>query len=195
MSVRCNNGFVHAFSYHEKQLRDPLLVILERSKTLKVDRISKTPTRKLDKPSDDIAQFLKNQQTKQEIESMHELCSEIRSALGKTRNLNQSRCKMLYPKYKNTIHSEHVENVIDRVNETYESCIIRKQKNKSENSTLEEQENLVKTPKTFIKSIHENYENLMKTRGTRVIDDVRHYTIALQNIDRRIHELSNAFQE
>lgn len=204
MSLRCNDGFVSAFSYREKQLRNPLYVILERSKTIKVDTISKRSTKKMGPAHDDIQQFLKNQAIQQEIESIHEVCDEIRSALSKTRDLNKNRSRMLYPKYKNTIHGEHVDKVIDRVNDAYESCIIRKIKStkketknsiESEKSNAEDKESVCKKPRTFIKSIHENYEDLMKSRGERVTDEVRHYKTELQNIDRRIFELSKAFHE
>lgn len=191
-----NDRYGYAIAYYQPpHMRDTKLEILERSKRINLPsvrpRIKPEPTRvwKLrETPSD----FLKRKNMEREIEVLHDTCAKAKDLFRKARDFDYNRHEMLFPQYKNSIHSRNVNDVIHDVNDIYEKYL---NKSKSDGNNDEGKISLEEAPKSVISDIHDSCEHKITKRRQDAIHDVQVYCESIDKMYRRIEQLSNAFKE
>jgi hypothetical protein len=188
-----NDRYGYAIAYYPPlHMRDTKLEILERSKRINLPSLRpkcKPEPTKLWKLRETPSDFLKRKNQEREIEVLHDTCEKAKSLFRKARDLDYNRQEMLYPSYKNSIHSRNVNDVIHDVEEIYETCL----KKKSSKNDLEE--NREAKPKSVISDIHASCEHKIEKRRQDAIHDIQAYCESIDKIYKRIEELSNAFKE
>lgn len=179
-------GCAIAFYPPSPHMRDPMLEITERAKRINLPSLRKIkpePTRvwKLrETPSD----FIKRKNMERDIELLHDTCGKAKDLFKKAREYDYNRHEMLFPQYKNSLHSRNVNDVIHDVNAIYEKNLDRA---KSE------------VPQEFHKplivDIHDSSEHKITKRRQDAIHEIQIYRESLDKMFKRIEELSNAFKE
>lgn len=179
-------GYAIAFYPPNAHMRDPKLEIMERAKRINLPsarKIKPEPTRvwKLrETPSD----FIKRKNMERDIEVLHDTCVKAKDLFKKARDYDYNRHEMLFPQYKNSLHSRNVDDVIHDVNEVYE---INLERSKSEVPHEHH--------KPLIVDIHDNFEHKISKRRQDAIHEIQVYRESVDKMYKRIEELSNAFKE
>lgn len=189
-NVVYNDRYGYAIAYYPPlHMRDTKLEIIERSKKINLPsirpRCKPEPTRvwKLrETPSD----FLKRKNIEREIEVLHDTCAKAKDLFKKARDFDHSRNEMLYPSYKNSIHSRNVNDVIHDVNEIYENYL---QESKPVSEDVEHPK------KSVITDIHDSCEHKISKRRKDAIHEIQVYCDSIDKLYQRIEDLSNAFKE
>ena len=180
-----NDRYGYAVAFYPPHMRDPALEIIERSKRINLPSLRKCkpePTRlwKLrETPSD----FIKRKNMERDIEMLHDTCEKAKDLFKRARDFDYNRHEMLFPQYKNSIQSRNVNDVFHDVNKVYEESL-NKVKNKDEchhNVSL-------------IEDIHNSYEHKISKRRQDAIHEIKVYRESIDELNRRIEELSDAFK-
>lgn len=180
-------GYAIAFYPPNSHMRDTSLEIMERAKKINlpsVRKIKPEPTRvwkMRETPSD----FIKRKNMERDIEMLHDTCVKAKDLFKKAREYNYNRHEMLFPSYKNSLHSRNVNDVIRDVNEVYEKNLERAQ------SEAPPQEH----HKPLIEDIHDSSEHKITKRRQDAIHEIQVYRESIDKMYKRIEELSNAFKE
>jgi hypothetical protein len=175
-------GYAIAFYPPNAHMRDPTLEIMERAKRINlpsVRKIKPEPTRvwKLrETPSD----FIKRKNMERDIEVLHDTCVKAKDLFRKARHYDYNRHEMLFPQYKNSLHSRNVDDVIHDVNEVYEDS---------------KPEAPHEPHKPLIVDIHDSSEHKISKRRQDAIHEIQVYRESINKMYKRIEELSNAFKE
>lgn len=189
-----NDRFGYAIAYYNQptHMRDTRLEILERSKKINLPsvrpRCKPEPTRvwKLrETPSD----FLKRKNMEREIEVLHDTCQKAKDLFRKARDFDYNRHEMLFPSYKNSIHSRNVNDVFLEVNDIYENYL-----DKSKVKQISKEGSVLEKPKSVISDIHDSCEHKMTKRRADAIHDLQVYCESIDKMYKRIEDLSNAFK-
>lgn len=193
-----NDRFGYAVAYYTPHMRDPALEIIERSKRIVLPRTKKykpEPTR-LWKLRETPSEFLKRKDMEREIDVIHDTCEKAKDLFKKARDFDYNRHEMLFPAYKNSVHSRTVEETIDNVNNIYEKYLSNskpaKENVETEDAVTDE------TPaksETLIKNIHASCEHKITKRREDAINDIKKYCESIDKMYERINALSRGFEE
>lgn len=195
-----NDRYGYAIAYYppSTHMRDTKLEILERSKKINLPsvrpRCKPEPTRvwKLrETPSD----FLKRKNMEREIEVLHDTCAKAKDLFRKARDFDHNRSEMLYPSYKNSIHSRNVNDVIHDVNEIYEKYLNKSKPEKSDTDDEKLESSDEPPKKSVISDIHDSCEHKIAKRRKDAIHEIQVYCDSIDKLYERIDQLSNAFKE
>lgn len=190
-----NDRYGYAIAYYPPlHMRDTQLEIIEKSKRINLPSIrprSKPEPTRVWKLRETPSDFLKRKNMEREIEVLHDTCAKAKNLFRKARDFDYNRNELLYPSYKNSIHSRNVNDVIHDVNEIYETYL-----NKSKPAEVEKPLDSEEQPKkSVISDIHDSCEHKISKRRQDALHDVQMYCDSIDKMYKRIEELSKAFNE
>lgn len=190
-----NDRFGYAVCYYQPRMRDPALEIIERSKRIVLPRTKKykpEPTRQW-RLRETPSEFIKRKDIERKIDVIHDTCEEAKDLFRKARDYNYNRHEMLFPAYKNTVHSRTVDDTINNVNNIYEKYLSR---SKPAPETSDEGEVVkVDEKEPLIRNIHTSCEHKITKRREDAANDIKKYCESIDKLYERINALSRGFEE
>lgn len=194
-----NDRFGYAVAYYTPHMRDPGLEIIERSKRIVLPKTKKykpEPTR-LWKLRETPSEFLKRKDLERKIEDIHDTCEKAKDLFKKSRDYDYNRHEMLFPAYKNAIHSRTVEETIDNVNHIYEKYLSKSRPSKEDDEAVggDAKDSEIKTSEPLIRNIHQVCEHKISKRREDAVNDIKKYCDSIDKMYERIGALSRGFED
>lgn len=199
-NVIYNDRFGYAVAYYTPLMRDPALEIIERSKKINLPKTRKykpEPTR-LWKLRETPSEFLKRKDMEREIDVIHDTCEKAKDLFKKARDFDYNRHEMLFPRYKNIVHGRTVDETIENVNNIYEKHLKKSTPRKEKSIDVagdDDDEASAPIPVSLITDIHRSCEHKITKRREDALHDIKSYCDSIQQLNKRIESLANAFKE